>query len=608
DVFEAAGGLDTLIVHGSDAPESFGVSGSGGRVRVVRNLQNVTLDSSEVEAIRLEVAAGADSIVVEDVTGTALTDLRMDLAAGPGSGSGDGETDRVELRGSSDRDEWSVAGDARELSVTGGHTRISVVGHEGDRDLLIVKGEGGNDLLSAAHLAAGCVSLTLDGGPGNDQLLGGAGAEVLLGGEGDDMLDWDAGSGNDVFHGQGGHDFLRVNGSAENDDVEMAEDGLRLRLTWNPGNAVLLADGVESVTLNPFNGADRITVLPLWQTGVGNIFLNLKGAGGRGGDHELDTVALMGTEDTDMVTVTTKAAETEVAGLGPLVSIERFNSVGDQLALDLKGGDDEVDARAMVAGLLGLVVHGGPGQDQIQGSEGDDLLAGGQGDDVILAGGGNDTVVWNAGEGSDVVEGQAGWDVLLFHGHDLAEAMEFSARGNRVGVLRDGGDATLDLGEVERIDLTLRGGADTVVVRDLTGTAVRDFRVDLANPAGSGTGDGQADEISLFGKAGEDRVEVSNFDRAVEVLGLPAHVWITGSEIAQDTLNVRLQAGDDFLDASGLGSGLIPLWVDGGEGDDVLLGGDGPDTLLGGPGDDQLTGGPGDDVLDGGPGTNIVIP
>jgi Ca2+-binding RTX toxin-like protein len=46
----------------------------------------------------------------------------------------------------------------------------------------------------------------------------------------------------------------------------------------------------------------------------------------------------------------------------------------------------------------------------------------------------------------------------------------------------------------------------------------------------------------------------------------------------------------------------LPVWIDGGDGDDDLKAGGGDDILLGGAGDDKLKGGKGDDVLVGGPG------
>ena len=93
----------------------------------------------------------------------------------------------------------------------------------------------------------------------------------------------------------------------------------------------------------------------------------------------------------------------------------------------------------------------------------------------------------------------------------------------------------------------------------------------------------------------------------VNVLGLSATVSVVGSEPALDQLIIRMLAGDDVVEASGLQAGVISLTVDGGPGDDVLIGSAGADVLLGDDGDDVLEGGPGLDVLDGGPGNNTVI-
>jgi Ca2+-binding RTX toxin-like protein len=90
------------------------------------------------------------------------------------------------------------------------------------------------------------------------------------------------------------------------------------------------------------------------------------------------------------------------------------------------------------------------------------------------------------------------------------------------------------------------------------------------------------------------------------ISGLAAAVTISSFEAANDKIVVNGLAGDDVIEASGLGTGLS-ITADGGDGDDVLIGGGGADVLLGGGGDDVLLGGPGLDILDGGTGDNILI-
>src|SRR5262249_40977380 len=155
---------------------------------------------------------------------------------------------------------------------------------------------------------------------------------------------------------------------------------------------------------------------------------------------------------------------------------------------------------------------------------------------------------------------------------------------------------------VEQVNIVARGGADTITVHDLTGTDVTQVNIDLANPEGSGTGDGSADTIIVEGTNGDDVILVSGDATGVDVQGLAASGPITGAEAANDQLMVNALAGDDVVEASGLSATAIQLKADGGDGNDVLIGGDGNDVLLGSNGDDVLIGGPGFDILDGGPG------
>src|SRR5207342_2024496 len=64
-------------------------------------------------------------------------------------------------------------------------------------------------------------------------------------------------------------------------------------------------------------------------------------------------------------------------------------------------------------------------------------------------------------------------------------------------------------------------------------------------------------------------------------------------------------AGDDDIQASG--STGIPVWLDGGDGNDRLNGGNGGNVLLGGAGNDYLLGGSGRDVMIGGTGADQLV-
>ena len=264
-----------------------------------------------------------------------------------------------------------------------------------------------------------------------------------------------------------------------------------------------------------------------------------------------------------------------------------------------QGGNDTINASGLNAGQVKLTINGGAGDDTITGSKGDDMVVGGQGTDTAKLGLGDDTFVWNPGDGNDTVDGQAGADTLLFNGAVIAEKIDISANGGNARLTRDIANITMDLDNVETIDVQAKGGADLITVNDLSQTDVSTVKVDL------GGADNEADTIVLNATNGDDAIVVTNNNGVITVSGLGADVEITGFEAANDRIVINGLGGDDVIEASGLSG--IQLTANGGDGDDVLVGSPGNDTLLGGAGDDVLVGGAGQDVLDGGPGSNVVI-
>ncbi len=140
-------------------------------------------------------------------------------------------------------------------------------------------------------------------------------------------------------------------------------------------------------------------------------------------------------------------------------------------------------------------------------------------------------VHWNPGDGGDTVEGQAGTDTLQFNGSNANENVDISANGSRVRFFRDVGNVSMDLNGVEHIHFAANGGADTVTVNDLTGTDVTQVAIDLA-AAGTTTGDGQPDQVTVNATAGADAIKLSRSSSTVIVDGLAARVQISHADAA----------------------------------------------------------------------------
>jgi Ca2+-binding RTX toxin-like protein len=119
-----------------------------------------------------------------------------------------------------------------------------------DADILVVRGNGGNDDIRVepgTNLRG--ISLRLEGGPGNDVLVGGDGDEVLVGGEGDDELH--GGRGNDLLLGGPGNDRLY---GGEGRDILIGGPGENV-LDGGPGKNFL--DHLEG----PSNDAGRTLLI-----------------------------------------------------------------------------------------------------------------------------------------------------------------------------------------------------------------------------------------------------------------------------------------------------------------------------------------------------------
>ena len=234
-----------------------------------------------------------------------------------------------------------------------------------------------------------------------------------------------------------------------------------------------------------------------------------------------------------------------------------------------------MNASSLEADGIQLVVNGGLGEDIMIGSEGNDLFNGGDGNDTALMGAGDDTFVWNPGDDNDTLEGQDGFDTMLFNGSNAAERIDIFANGGRVLFTRDIANVTMDLNDTEAITFNALGGADNIVVHDLSGTDVTEINLNLASTVGGTAGDGQPDSVTVFGTTGDDVALVVGDANGASVLGLAAQVNVTGAEAANDRLTLNMLAGDDVVEASGLAAGAIQLTADGGDDDDVLVGGDG---------------------------------
>jgi predicted lipoprotein with Yx(FWY)xxD motif/Ca2+-binding RTX toxin-like protein len=378
DVVEGQDGADTMRFNGAAIAEQFTLSANGSRLKLFRDVGNVTMDTAGVERVDLNALGGADLVTVNDLSGTDVGSVNVDLAATLGGAAGDGQVDRVVVNGPKPGNaRITVSGDASAVAVSGLRALVAIR-HQEPTDALAVNGSGGDDAIDASGLAAGVISLTLDGGAGDDTIAGSQGIETLLGGFGNDVIDgnkgndlallgpdddlfvWDPGDGSDVVEGEDGADTLRFNGADIAEQFTLSANGSRLRLFRDVGNVTMDTAGVERVDVNALRGADVVTTNDLSGTDVSAVNVDLAATlGGAAGDGEVDRVVANATPGPDRITVSGDAGEVEVKvnGRAPTVALFHHEPT-DRLEINTLAGDDNVDASGLAAGTIQLFVDG----------------------------------------------------------------------------------------------------------------------------------------------------------------------------------------------------------------------------------------------------------
>jgi Ca2+-binding RTX toxin-like protein len=162
------------------------------------------MDLDGVESIDVKLLGGTDTLTVNDLSGTDVTNVLSDLAVV--GGGDDLAADNVIVNGTNEDDVIAVTGSGTNAAVLGLAARVDVAGARAANDRLTVRALAGDDVIDASAVLAGAILLTLDGGAGDDVLLGGAGPDTLLGGDGDDVLL--GGAGADISDGGPGDNVV----------------------------------------------------------------------------------------------------------------------------------------------------------------------------------------------------------------------------------------------------------------------------------------------------------------------------------------------------------------------------------------------------------------
>jgi hypothetical protein len=163
DTIEGQAGTDTMVFNGAGAAEQVDLSANGNRLKFFRNPGTITMDTAGVERVAFNALSGADFVTVNDLAGTGVKSVDVDLAGTLGGVAGDGQGDRVVVNATNGNDSIDVSGDAAAVKVSGLAATTEILHSEVANDRLEVNTLAGADTLGSAGLAGGAIKLFVDG-------------------------------------------------------------------------------------------------------------------------------------------------------------------------------------------------------------------------------------------------------------------------------------------------------------------------------------------------------------------------------------------------------------------------------------------------------------
>jgi Ca2+-binding RTX toxin-like protein len=159
DVVDGGAGTDTLQFHGSNIGETMSLFANGSHAEFVRDVAAVDEDMNNIEKFDLTTLGGPDQVTINDLTGTTIRKVHVDLTGA--DGMGDQQPDVVTVNGTNEADDIALIENGNSVAVKGLTARTDVTGGE-SIDQLQINGLGGNDSVNVTQTAATPIGIHVD--------------------------------------------------------------------------------------------------------------------------------------------------------------------------------------------------------------------------------------------------------------------------------------------------------------------------------------------------------------------------------------------------------------------------------------------------------------
>ncbi len=161
DTVEGGSGFDTHVFNGAGGNEIFAATPNGRRVRFTRNTGNIVMDLNDIEALDVNTLGGIDSVTIDDLAGTGLTDVTVDLASLIRGTTADGANDSVQVEGTAAVDTIEATENAGAVEVDGLAASVRVAHADPALDRLTIDTLAGDDHVSVAAAVNGLIQVAV---------------------------------------------------------------------------------------------------------------------------------------------------------------------------------------------------------------------------------------------------------------------------------------------------------------------------------------------------------------------------------------------------------------------------------------------------------------
>jgi hypothetical protein len=162
DEVDGGRGRDTLAFQGSSGDEVMSLSANGREAVFLRSPGSIRMDLTEVERLDVRALGGADTITLDDVSGTDLDETAIDLSV---DGAADTKADSVVVNGTDGADDVVVDAAGGAVDVDGLRPATVITGSD-ELDRLHVNTLSGQDRVDVTRAAADLIGIVVDLGAG----------------------------------------------------------------------------------------------------------------------------------------------------------------------------------------------------------------------------------------------------------------------------------------------------------------------------------------------------------------------------------------------------------------------------------------------------------